>query len=155
MWGEHINVPPIPYPLICWRFGSRASLNCLHLTVQSAKVISFKMADWCEHVAVLIRQLWWRHFLLWILQKLAEIRKTRPNTLICSPHIPHVIQNSRQSLCDLSHLGNYVWWVLICTFNIQINIIYFSVSMYSYWVLTELSGTRLFIKLNSPGWFFT
>ena len=28
-------------------------------------------------------------------------------TLICSPHIPHVIQNSWQSLCDLSHSGNY------------------------------------------------
>jgi len=40
-----------------------------------------------------------------ILQKLAEIRKTRPNILICSPHIPHVIQNSWQSLRDLSHSG--------------------------------------------------
>ena len=29
-------------------------------------------------------------------------------TLICSPHIPHVIQNSWQSLCDLSHSGNYI-----------------------------------------------
>ena len=31
-----------------------------------------------------------------------------PNMLICSPHIPHVIQNSWQSLCDLSHSGNYI-----------------------------------------------
>ena len=28
--------------------------------------------------------------------------------LICSPHIPHVIQNSCQPLCDLSHSGNYI-----------------------------------------------
>ena len=42
-----------------------------------------------------------------IQQNLLNGKETRPNTLICSPCIPHVIQNSWQSLCDLSHSGNY------------------------------------------------
>ena len=42
-----------------------------------------------------------------IYKKLAEKWKTRPNALLSSPHICHVIQNSLQPLCDLSHSGKY------------------------------------------------
>jgi len=57
---------------ITWRQNSRWS----YYSLGEAR----KIANWYEDVALLIWKLRWRHFLL-IQQKLAEIRKTRPNVI--------------------------------------------------------------------------
>ena len=79
--------------------------------------------------------------------KFAEMWKTRPNTLICSPRIPHVIQNSWRPLCDLSHSGNYMHNKYQMQTNIQTNIIPYAQKFLLYVIFAVFADDRLTAKI--------
>ena len=62
----------------------------------------------------------------------------------CLPHIPHVIQNSWQSLWDLCHSGNYI---LECLDHISMWFLqWICWSSRKHWCTNEITVTRLIVK---------